>query len=71
MNVIRGLYTRATAGNDTTAAIFWLKNRQPDRWRDRREFEHGGKVDLELAFAFGTEGEKNGNGKPKGEEEKG
>ena len=22
---------------DTTAAIFWLKNRRPDRWRDRRE----------------------------------
>lgn len=22
---------------DTTAMIFWLKNRQPDRWRDRRE----------------------------------
>lgn len=22
---------------DTTAAIFWLKNRQPERWRDRQE----------------------------------
>ena len=22
---------------DVTAQIFWLKNRQPDRWRDRRE----------------------------------
>lgn len=22
---------------DTTAAIFWLKNRHPDKWRDRRE----------------------------------
>lgn len=22
---------------DTTAAIFWLKNRRPDQWRDRRE----------------------------------
>lgn len=22
---------------DTTAMIFWLKNRQPDRWRDKRE----------------------------------
>lgn len=71
MNVIKGLYTRATAGNDTTAAIFWLKNRQPERWRDRRDFGIEGKVDLELTFAFGTEGEKNGNGKPKDEEEKG
>lgn len=24
---------------DTGAAIFWLKNRQPDKWRDRREVE--------------------------------
>lgn len=22
---------------DTTAAIFWLKNRQPDKWRDKKE----------------------------------
>jgi hypothetical protein len=22
---------------DTTAGIFWLKNRQPERWRDRQE----------------------------------
>lgn len=25
---------------DTTAAIFWLKNRQPQHWRDRKEHEH-------------------------------
>lgn len=24
---------------DTAAAIFWLKNRQPDKWRDKREVE--------------------------------
>ena len=24
---------------DTTAAIFWLKNRQPDKWRDKQEIE--------------------------------
>lgn len=24
---------------DTTAAIFWLKNRQPDKWRDRKEVD--------------------------------
>ena len=27
---------------DTTAAIFWLKNRQPQRWRDRVETEISG-----------------------------
>lgn len=29
---------------DTTAAIFWLKNRQPDKWRDKRDVEHSGGV---------------------------
>ncbi|KZM54922.1 transposase [Aeribacillus pallidus] len=29
---------------DTTAAIFWLKNRRPDKWRDKRDVEHSGKV---------------------------
>lgn len=24
---------------DTTAAIFWLKNRQPDKWRDKQEID--------------------------------
>jgi len=24
---------------DTTAAIFWLKNRRPDEWRDKRDIE--------------------------------
>ena len=22
---------------DTTACIFWLKNRQPDKWRDKQD----------------------------------
>lgn len=24
---------------DTTAAIFWLKNRQPEKWRDKKELD--------------------------------
>jgi len=28
---------------DTTAAIFWLKNRRRDVWRDRQDHEHAGK----------------------------
>jgi len=33
---------------ETTAAIFWLKNRQPDKWRDRREVTgaDGGAIDM-------------------------
>lgn len=30
---------------DTTAAIFWLKNRQPEKWRDRQEIRHEGLPD--------------------------
>lgn len=32
------LYNRALEGSDT-ASIFWLKNREPEEWRDRRETE--------------------------------
>ena len=28
---------------DTTAQIFWLKNRKPDTWRDKQRLEHTGK----------------------------
>lgn len=34
---------------DTTAAIFWLKNRQPKMWRDKQEIEHGGSVHQEVS----------------------
>lgn len=27
---------------DTTAAIFWLKNRKPKEWRDKQQLEHTG-----------------------------
>lgn len=29
---------------DTTAAIFWLKNRKPDQWREKQAVEHSGEV---------------------------
>ncbi|PEQ68950.1 hypothetical protein [Bacillus cereus] len=29
---------------DTTAIIFWLKNRKQDTWRDRREIDHSGEM---------------------------
>lgn len=32
---------------DVTAMIFWLKNRRPDAWRDRREHHLGGSLKIE------------------------
>ncbi|MEW4414440.1 transposase [Clostridium sp. AN503] len=29
---------------DTTAQIFWLKNRRPDKWRDKQDMELSGEV---------------------------
>jgi len=29
---------------DTTAMIFWLKNRQPKKWRDKQVQEHEGEI---------------------------
>lgn len=29
---------------DTTAQIFWLKNRKPGEWRDRKELNHSGYI---------------------------
>lgn len=40
------LYRKALTG-DTTACIFWLKNRRARDWRDKHDVEHG--VTSELA----------------------
>jgi hypothetical protein len=34
---------------DANAALRWLMNRQPDRWRDRRNMDHTGSVDVRIA----------------------
>jgi hypothetical protein len=43
--VERSLYQLAIGWNgqppNTTAAIFWLKNRRPDRWRDVQQLQGG------------------------------
>lgn len=40
---------------DTTAAIFWLKNRQPEKWRDRKEVEVNNKLGDDLESMTDTE----------------
>lgn len=39
---------------DTVAAIFWLKNRQPDKWREKIEQEHRFPEPLVLKSQDGT-----------------
>jgi hypothetical protein len=33
---------------DVTAAIFWLKNRQRDKWRDKQDVEVSGSLQFEI-----------------------
>lgn len=33
---------------DTTAQIFWLKNRKPAEWRDRKELDHSGNMGIDV-----------------------
>lgn len=40
---------------DVTAQIFWLKNRRPDRWRDKQQLEHSGSVDVNPYAGLTTE----------------
>jgi DNA-binding XRE family transcriptional regulator len=35
---------------DTTAQIFWLKNRQPERWRDKQEVQNTGNMDFNVTI---------------------
>ena len=35
---------------DTTAQIFWLKNRKPDIWRDKQDVEHCGAIDVRKVY---------------------
>lgn len=36
---------------DTTAQIFWLKNRRPEQWRDKRDVSVEGKLNTNNPFA--------------------
>lgn len=43
IEVENALYRAALDGN-TTAIIFWLKNRQPQKWRDKQQVEMSGEL---------------------------
>jgi hypothetical protein len=48
--IAKSLYEKAKAG-DTTAMIFWLKNRRPDLWRDKREVEFPSGIEIKVISA--------------------
>ena len=52
--VTNSLFQSAKGGN-VTAQIFYLKNRQPDKWRDRRHHEVTGKDGKAIEMAWTVE----------------
>ncbi|AJA42514.1 transposase/terminase small subunit (endogenous virus) [Clostridium phage phiCT453A] len=40
---------------DTTAQIFWLKNRKPEDWRDKQNIEHSGNLSNEVNITIDGE----------------
>ena len=60
--IAESLYRTAMAGN-TTAQIFWLKNRRPKEWRDKQEIDHtsaDGSMSPKTVIVRGYEKEKDG-----------
>jgi len=56
-NVATTLYQKALSG-DVIAMIFWLKNRMPDRWRDRHELAQDVDVKGKVLFRMPRPGQK-------------
>lgn len=52
--VITKIVTKEVAP-DTTAQIFWLKNRKPLEWRDKRDVEHSGAIANEINITIDGE----------------
>jgi transcriptional regulator with XRE-family HTH domain len=43
---------------DTTAQIFWLKNRKPQQWRDAKQLEHDGNIQYTFAEVSAVEADE-------------
>lgn len=59
VTVIQALLKEAKEGN-IAGIIFWLKNRQPDKWRDRQQVEHLGikSAEMKIFNFINTKSEK-------------
>lgn len=51
IEVENALLKSALEGN-ITAQIFWLKNRKPNRWREKQSIEHTGEASTKLSDIF-------------------
>lgn len=49
--------TREHVPPDTTAGIFWLKNRKPDEWRDKQDLNHSGDVNFTIVSGVPRNGD--------------
>ncbi len=45
---------KSALGGNTTAQIFWLKNRRPDKWRDKPPIDDSNATEAELPKLFDT-----------------
>lgn len=53
-NKIKQKITKKQVIPDTTAQIFWLKNRRPDKWRDKPPIDDSNAKEAELPKLFDT-----------------
>lgn len=55
--LVKKTTTRKLVIPDTTAQIFWLKNRKPNEWRDKRDTEEEGKpIEIKIIRASEKDG---------------
>jgi DNA-binding XRE family transcriptional regulator len=59
-NMVEDALFKKALGGDTVACIFWLKNRRPDRWRDRHELD--GDISIKGPLVIERNGNGNGGG---------
>jgi len=44
--------TRKIYPPEPIAAFFWLKNRQPQKWRDKQDIEHSGELEIKTRWVI-------------------
>jgi hypothetical protein len=55
LEVANAMKTMACEKNNAVAGIFYLKNRDPENWRDKRDVEHSGNVNISVAAPYKTD----------------